>query len=321
MPPETRPVRFSLLTLLSIVTVCGVLFALVAPWLNQEREAARRLQCQNNQKRIALAANAYYVDHRRYPRSARLSRAARSIGETKTITQLVPGAGTTANAAPYSFLVDLLPYLEQTALYDQIDFNKDAFRRINHPVSEAAIPVFSCPSFYGPIATVDRQNSYSAAIKPALTQYKTLSATTLVVLDDSEAISLADGKSSAGNDSAGGAIHPYSNVRALPATSQTALVCETREDDLSVWFDGSTAGLFGLDAPAPAGAVTLNNVHQPDPLDPAGYPYAPAVFGGKTMRWGPSSFHAGFVIHAFADTNTREITNDISSEIYESAGS
>ena len=71
------------------------------------------------------------------------------------------------------------------------------------------------------------------------------------------------------------------------------------EDDLAVWFDGSTAGLFGLDAPPPAGAVTLNNVNQPDPSDPAGYPYAPAVFGGKTMRWGPSSFHADVVIHAF----------------------
>jgi hypothetical protein len=105
----------------------------------------------------------------------------------------------------------------------------------------------------------------------------------------------------------GGAIHPYSKgVRSIPATSQTVLICETREEDLAAWADGASVGLWGIDV---GGAVTLNNAH--DPPSPGVYSAAGAGPGDLLMTYGPSSFHPGVVIHSFGDGSTRGLVNEI----------
>jgi len=117
--------------------------------------------------------------------------------------------------------------------------------------------------------------------------------------------------SSSGN---GGAIHPYGAVRALQATSQTAMICETIEESLSAWADGTTAAIWGLDGALVSDGTTdnvkLNNVDQSG----ATVQFDSTSWGG--MTWGPSSSHAGLVIHSFGDTGTRAVTNEIEPQAY-----
>ncbi len=84
--------------LLVVIAIIGILIALLLPAVQAAREAARRLQCANNLKQLGLALHNYHAAHRTLP----------------------PG-GVTSNGL--SYIVMLLPYLEQKALYDQFDFN------------------------------------------------------------------------------------------------------------------------------------------------------------------------------------------------------
>ncbi len=89
---------FTLVELLVVIAIIGILIALLLPAVQAAREAARRLQCANNLKQMGLALHNYHSAHRTFP----------------------PG-GITSNGLGY--IVMLLPYLEQKALYDGFDFS------------------------------------------------------------------------------------------------------------------------------------------------------------------------------------------------------
>jgi prepilin-type N-terminal cleavage/methylation domain-containing protein/prepilin-type processing-associated H-X9-DG protein len=58
---------FTLVELLVVIAVAGALTALLVPAVQQAREAARRLQCANNLKQLALAASSYHEGHATFP--------------------------------------------------------------------------------------------------------------------------------------------------------------------------------------------------------------------------------------------------------------
>jgi type II secretory pathway pseudopilin PulG len=125
--------------LLVVIAVVGILIALLLPAVQAAREAARRMQCSNNLKQIALANHNFY-------------------DAKKTFPEFNTGYGSVAG---FSALAQLLPYLEQTAAYDEIsetlksydsvptDWSSSPRARINSPVQNVAklpISVFRCPS-------------------------------------------------------------------------------------------------------------------------------------------------------------------------------
>ncbi|MEW4564936.1 DUF1559 domain-containing protein [Bremerella sp. JC770] len=93
---------FTLVELLVVIAIIGVLIALLLPAVQQAREAARRIQCNNQLKQLGLAMHNYHDTYLKMPFNAA------RVG--------------TAGSAP-SFFVRLLPFIEQGAAYDQLDFS------------------------------------------------------------------------------------------------------------------------------------------------------------------------------------------------------
>ncbi|MDO5554098.1 MAG: DUF1559 domain-containing protein [Planctomycetia bacterium] len=121
---------FTLVELLVVIAIIGVLVALLLPAVQAAREAARRMSCMNNLKQIGLAIH-NYVDAN-----------AESLPCGATI--LVNGSGT--NWRGYGVIVPLLPYMEQSALFDQAKSNAKDPHSGNGTVWSAQVQPIKCPS-------------------------------------------------------------------------------------------------------------------------------------------------------------------------------
>jgi prepilin-type N-terminal cleavage/methylation domain-containing protein/prepilin-type processing-associated H-X9-DG protein len=125
-----RPrLAFTLVELLVVIAIIGVLVALLLPAIQAAREAARRSQCLNNVKQVGLALQNYHSTHQKFPIGAR-------------------------GSWHSSWMVHILPYLEQGVVYDQLDFEVSTPmwvtvdpRKPNAAVLDGVLPrAYWCPS-------------------------------------------------------------------------------------------------------------------------------------------------------------------------------
>lgn len=118
-----------LVVCLALVVPCtGILVALLLPAVQAAREAARRSQCSNNLKHIALALQSYQDAYNTFP----------------------PAYIPDENGKPkHSWRVLILPFLEQRALFDQYDFDEPWDSPNNRRVTNTAIPEYKCPTAAG----------------------------------------------------------------------------------------------------------------------------------------------------------------------------
>ncbi len=118
---------FTLIELLVVIAIIAVLIALLLPAVQQAREAARRSQCINNMKQIGLAIHNYHDGQKMFP---------------------VPGmqVGMVSDDRNIGVLVKILPFLDNTALYNGINQSGATGCPEMIAMRQSVIPVFACPS-------------------------------------------------------------------------------------------------------------------------------------------------------------------------------
>jgi len=111
---------FTLIELLVVILIIGVLMALLLPAVNSAREAARAVQSKNNLKQISLATQQFNSAMAFYPPSY-VTLEYNSIDPTDSSLQAFPGYN---HLEGYSIHVQLLPYMEQSLIAEEIDYAK-----------------------------------------------------------------------------------------------------------------------------------------------------------------------------------------------------
>src|SRR5262245_15342423 len=105
---------FTLVELLVVIAIIGILIALLLPAIQAAREAARRVSCQNNLKNLALGVLSYENQKKGLP--------AATNAPAPSGSELIADAGLVDNEL--SWIVQILPQIEEQALYNQFQPNK-----------------------------------------------------------------------------------------------------------------------------------------------------------------------------------------------------
>ena len=137
------PTGFTLVELLVVISIIAILIALLLPAVQAARAAARRVHCMNNLKQIALAIHNYHSAHGKMPECAN------NYGYTSG-NYNQPAAGTINQFANgFSWMAKLLPYMEEDAINDQLNFALPAVSSVGNPSNreliKSTIPNFICP--------------------------------------------------------------------------------------------------------------------------------------------------------------------------------
>ena len=121
---------FTLVELLVVIAIVGMLVSILVPAVQASRESGRRTVCKNNLRQIGIALQSHHQSKGSFPIGG-LEVRHRSFDVAKR--QLAWSAF-------------LLPYLEQQALFDELDLNTPYDSSANAQAAAAVLPIYICPT-------------------------------------------------------------------------------------------------------------------------------------------------------------------------------
>jgi len=335
-----RCAGFTLVELLVVIGIIGLLIALLLPAVQQAREAGRRASCKNNIRQLSLSIRLYEDSHRHLPVSGIVQYPGYRTGLPFNLQfnprpfQFVPNSG-----KMFSWIVLVLPYMEEKSLSESFDMNVGNLDQPNEPGSRT-IPTLLCPSdatpgamFEHPTETKGKKfakGNYAAYVSPMHVEFQAILPGALTSYPSHKSLRITDG---------------------ITKTLQLAEV-RTRDNPLDqrgAWaLPWTGASLLALDVHD----QDLDDFSRPDPLPP-GKPYnisktylgqsqtpntqgplhdvlydcpdkAGAQLDGMPCATfsasnyhsaAPRSRHTGGVIVAFADSHVRFLVDEVSDEL------
>lgn len=126
---------FTLIEMLVTISIIGILVGLLLPAVQAARESARRAHCDNNLRQIGIALQNYHTTRRTLPPGC---------------LQCLPSAKKPLKQFAWSAMI--LPYLEQTELYESINFHVAHDAPENVPAGATRLSIFICPTASPPEA-------------------------------------------------------------------------------------------------------------------------------------------------------------------------
>ncbi|MCL2346824.1 MAG: DUF1559 domain-containing protein [Planctomycetaceae bacterium] len=141
---------FTLVELLVVIAIIGILIALLLPAVQAAREAARRMQCTNNLKQLGLAIHTFHDAHKGLPPAGLTHIYQPDKGDVE------------ADTCHFSGFALLLPYLEQSALYEIVS------ARIKNQDTNGSSNVLGWMDFWndngwGTPLTAEQKNGFASA--------------------------------------------------------------------------------------------------------------------------------------------------------------
>jgi prepilin-type N-terminal cleavage/methylation domain-containing protein len=122
---------FTLVELLVVIAIIGILIMMLLPAINAAREAARKMSCMNNLNQLGIALQNYEAAHEALPAG---------------VTNPDGPIHNVAQGNHMSWLVQLLPYIDERVTYEHVDFAAGAYAKQNEKVRAINISLLRCPS-------------------------------------------------------------------------------------------------------------------------------------------------------------------------------
>jgi prepilin-type N-terminal cleavage/methylation domain-containing protein len=333
-----RSPGFTLVELLVVIAIIGVLVALLLPAVQAAREAARRSQCSNNLKQMAIGFHNYEGTYKRLPRTAS------SFIPVPPAANASPNTGGNWNG--YSAHVMLLPFIEQDNVFKQFRWDQahhEALAALPLPgpltvVRTTPIKTFVCPSDRTfPSTTELGVNNYgvSEGSCKGYTTNTAISNGMFVRAFDRPFADVTDGLSNTimiaeflkgDNTNTLFTIHgDFVRNQPFPSTFADQYTSEADVTAYGVQCAGGTADhrwYAGFQWSAPGYYNTeINTLAPPNWKYPACMPCAGCGEGDSGGVWPARSRHPGGAMHAMGDGSVRFVSNTVNFQAYQAMGS
>ena len=131
---KTRPAGFTLIELLVVIAIIAVLIALLLPAVQSAREAARRIQCINNMKQMGLGCMNFESTNGKFPNDKSWTTSCDLTANSQLDHGCSVGGHEQRPLAPGAWQTLILPYMEQSNIYNQINLTVSFMNAQNVPV-------------------------------------------------------------------------------------------------------------------------------------------------------------------------------------------